>query len=202
MSPILYALPIISALIGWITNYLAVKMLFHPKFPLKILGVSIHGVFPKRQKQIAKKLGDLVANELFSISDLKVEVESMIATEETMDLIGKKIEKTIRNKLVQNFPMLSMFLTDEMVEKVTNLFKAELQEFLIETAQGIGSKIEEKISIEEIVREKVEAFSTDKLEEILYSIMKKEFRFIEITGAILGFLIGCIQVSLAIIGKF
>ena len=41
--------------------------------------------------------------------------------------------------------MLSMFLTDEMVEKVTNLFKAELQEFLIETAQGIGSKIEEKI---------------------------------------------------------
>ena len=202
MSPILYALPIISALIGWITNYLAVKMLFHPKFPLKILGVSIHGVFPKRQKQIAKKLGDLVANELFSISDLKVEVESMIATEETMDLIGKKIEKTIRNKLVQNFPMLSMFLTDEMVEKVTNLFKAELQVFLIETAQGIGSKIEEKISIEEIVREKVEAFSTDKLEEILYSIMKKEFRFIEITGAILGFLIGCIQVSLAIIGKF
>jgi len=202
MSPILYALPIISALIGWITNYLAVKMLFHPKLPLKILGVSIHGVFPKRQKQIAKKLGDLVANELFSISDLKVEVESMIATEETMDLIGKKIEKTIRNKLVQNFPMLSMFLTDEMVEKVTNLFKAELQEFLIETAQGIGSKIEEKISIEEIVREKVEAFSTDKLEEILYSIMKKEFRFIEITGAILGFLIGCIQVSLAIIGKF
>ena len=202
MSPILYALPIISALIGWITNYLAVKMLFHPKFPLKILGVSIHGVFPKRQKQIAKKLGDLVANELFSISDLKVEVESMIVTEETMDLIGKKIEKTIRNKLVQNFPMLSMFLTDEMVEKVTNLFKAELQEFLIETAQGIGSRIEEKISIEEIVREKVEAFSTDKLEEILYSIMKKEFRFIEITGAILGFLIGCVQVSLAIIGKF
>ena len=200
MSPILYAFPIISALIGWITNYLAVKMLFHPKFPLKILGITIHGVFPKRQKQIAKKLGYLVANELFSISDLKVEVESMIATEETMDLIGKKIEKTIRNKLVQNFPMLSMFLTDEMVEKVTNLFKTELQEFLIETAQGIGSKIEEKVSIEKIVREKVEAFSTDKLEEILYSIMKKEFRFIEITGAILGFLIGCIQLSLAIIG--
>lgn len=200
MSPILYAFPIISALIGWITNYLAVKMLFHPKFPLKILGITIHGVFPKRQKQIAKKLGDLVANELFSISDLKVEVESMIATEETMDLIGKKIEKTIRNKLVQNFPMLSMFLTDEMVEKVTNLFKTELQEFLIETAQGIGSKIEEKVSIEKIVREKVEAFSTDKLEEILHSIMKKEFRFIEITGAILGFLIGCIQLSLAIIG--
>ena len=167
MSPILYAFPIISALIGWITNYLAVKMLFHPKFPLKILGITIHGVFPKRQKQIAKKLGDLVANELFSISDLKVEVESMIATDETMDLIGKKIEKTIRNKLVQNFPMLSMFLTDEMVEKVTNLFKTELQEFLIETAQGIGSKIEEKVSIEKIVREKVEAFSTDKLEEIL-----------------------------------
>ena len=46
-----------------------------------------------------------------------------------MELIGKRIEKTIRNKLVKSFPMLAMFLTDDMVEKVTNLFKSELQDF-------------------------------------------------------------------------
>lgn len=42
--------------------------------------------------------------------------------------------------------------------------------------------------------EKVKNFSSDKLEEILYSIMKKEFVFIEIIGAVLGFLIGVIQI--------
>ena len=67
-----------------------------------------------------------------------------------------------------------------MVVKVTNIFKLELRDFLIEYSEDLSEKIEETLSIEQIVQEKVEAFSSDKL-EILNSIMKKEFRFIEIT---------------------
>jgi uncharacterized membrane protein YheB (UPF0754 family) len=95
--------------------------------------------------------------------------------------------------------MLAMFLTDEMVEKVTNLFKSELQDFLGESAQDLATKLEASLDVKELVRDKVEAFSSDKLEQILFSIMSKEFRFIEFIGAILGFLIGCIQVALTII---
>ncbi len=95
--------------------------------------------------------------------------------------------------------MLAMFLTDEMVEKVTNLFKSELQDFLGESAQDLGKKLEESLDVKELVREKVEAFSSDKLEQILFSIMSKEFRFIEMIGAVLGFLIGCVQVGLTMI---
>ena len=64
---ILYLLPLVAALIGWFTNYIAVKMLFHPKNPKGFLFVKIQGVFPKRQKALAQKLGDLVAEELFSV---------------------------------------------------------------------------------------------------------------------------------------
>ena len=95
--------------------------------------------------------------------------------------------------------MLAMFLTDEMVEKVTNLFKSELQDFLGESAQDLGKKLEESLDVKELVRNKVEAFSSDKLEQILFSIMSKEFRFIELIGAILGFIIGCVQVGLSMI---
>ena len=111
----------------------------------------------------------------FSVKDISNEIQSLIATEQSMDLIGEKIEKTIRNKLVQSFPMLSMFLSDDMVVKVTNIFKTELRDFLIESSRDLSEKIEERLSIEQIVKEKVEAFSSDKLEEILNSIMKKEF---------------------------
>jgi uncharacterized membrane protein YheB (UPF0754 family) len=163
------------------------------------LGISIQGVFPKRQKQLAEKLGKLVAEELFSIQEVTLKLKELATSEESMDLVGKRIEKTIREKLVKSFPMLAMFLTDDMVEKVTNLFKAELQDFLAESAQDIGNKLEESLDVKELVREKVEAFSSDKLEEILFSIMRKEFRFIEMIGAVLGFLIGCVQVGLTLI---
>ena len=199
MPPLLLLLPLIAALIGWLTNYLAVKMLFHPKLPIKILGVSIQGVFPKRQKQLAEKLGTLVAEELFSVKDVAQKLKELATSSESMELVGKRIEKTIREKLVKSFPMLAMFLTDEMVEKVTNLFKSELQDFLGESAQDLGRKLEDSLDVKELVRVKVEAFSSNKLEKILVAIMSKEFRFIEIIGAVLGFFIGCVQVGIILI---
>ena len=52
------------------------------------------------------------------------------------------------------------------------------------------------MNVEKLVRDKVSAFSSDKLEEILLGIMRREFRFIEGVGAILGFLIGLVQVGM------
>jgi uncharacterized membrane protein YheB (UPF0754 family) len=195
-SPLLYILPIIAAWIGWVTNYLAIKMLFYPHNPKKILGLTFHGVFPKRQAQIAEKLGDLVANELFSIHDISNTIEELSTQPEALDEVGKRIEKTIRGKLISSFPMLSMFLSDEMIEKVTNLFKGELEDFLRESARGLAFKMEESVNIQALVRDKVQTFSSNKIEELLVDFMKQEFRFIEKIGAVLGFLIGVIQVIL------
>ena len=196
IPPSLYILPILAALIGWITNFLAIKMLFYPHQPKNILGLTFQGVFPKRQAQIAENLGDLVANELFSMKDVAKKIEDFSTQPEALEEVGKRIEKTIRGKLISAFPMLSMFLSDEMIEKVTNLFKGELEDFLRVSAQGLAVKMEESLDIQAVVREKVQAFSANKIEELLIGFMEQEFRFIEKIGAVLGFLIGCVQVLL------
>jgi len=195
-SSLIYLLPILAALVGWITNFLAIKMLFHPHQPKKILGITFHGVFPKRQPQIAENLGSLVANELLSMKDVAQKIEDLSTQPEALDAVGKRIEKTIRGKLISAFPMLSMFLTDDMIVKVTNLFKGELEDFLKESAQELASKMEKSVDIQALVREKVQAFSSNKIEELLVGFMAQEFRFIERIGAVLGFVIGCIQVFL------
>lgn len=192
----LYLLPIVAALIGWITNFLAVKMLFHPREARKILFFTFHGVFPKRQKALADKLGDIVSSELISITDISSKIKEFASSDAVLNDVGKRIEATIRNKLVSTFPMLSMFLSDEMVEKVTSLFKIELKEFLEETSKSLGEKLENEIDIKKLVSERVTNFSSQKLEELLNQLMKKEFRFIELIGAIIGFLIGCVQIAI------
>ncbi len=192
----LFFLPIIAALIGWVTNYLAIKMLFRPREPINFLGLTFQGVFPKRQAQIAEKLGDLVARELFSMRDLGQSIEDHSINEETLAAVGKRIEKTIREKLVSAFPMLSMFLSDEMIAKATSLFKMELEEFIRDSSKLLAKKIEGSIDVKQMVEEKVRSFSSNKIETLFLGFMQREFRFIERTGAILGFLIGCIQVFL------
>ena len=196
---LLFLFPVLAALIGWLTNFVAVKMLFHPQNPIEVLGFSIQGVFPKRQSKLADTLGDLVANELFRVDQISQKIESFALSEENMKAVGNRIEKTIRGKLINTFPMLSMFLTDEMIQKVTLLFRAELEDFVADSVKQLTENFEKNLDVREIVRLKVSNFSHEKIEEILVALMKKEFKFIEVIGAAIGFLIGCFQVGLTLL---
>ncbi|WP_301924367.1 DUF445 domain-containing protein, partial [Ferruginibacter sp.] len=57
---------LLSTFTGWVTTWIAIKMLFHPRRPIKILGLTIQGIFPKNQRLIAEKLGQVVGKELLS----------------------------------------------------------------------------------------------------------------------------------------
>ncbi|HHT66442.1 MAG TPA: DUF445 family protein, partial [Clostridiales bacterium] len=50
---------IVGALIGWFTNYLAVKMLFRPIRPWRIplTKIELQGLIPKRREEIAVTIG-------------------------------------------------------------------------------------------------------------------------------------------------
>lgn len=61
------------------------------------------------------------------------------------------------------------------------------------------NNLQEDLDLEKIVTQKVSGFSSDKLEQILNDIMAKEFRFVEIIGGVLGFLIGLLQVLLTLL---
>jgi len=192
----IWTLPIISALIGWVTNYIAIKMLFHPRKEISILGIKIQGIFPKRQKALAEKIGKLVGEQLFSIADLKKEMQNETHLEGVKKLLDEKVESFLKSKITTLLPFVAMFINDELIGKIKNMIVEELTKSLPDIIAAFTDKLEKDIDIKSIVESKVAAFSIDKLEDMLFSIMQKEFKFIELVGAFLGFLIGCIQVGL------
>ena len=60
-------------------------------------------------------------------------------------------------------------------------------------------KLQQDLDLEKIVTEKVANFSSEKLEDILNQITKKEFVFLEFIGGAFGFIIGLIQVLIGIL---
>lgn len=189
----IYTLPFIAAIIGWVTNFIAIKMLFHPRKPVKVLFVTIQGIFPKRQKAIAERLGHVVANELFSFNDLKQVLVNKDTVTGLDEVLGSKIDDFLDNKLPQKMPMLALVLNKSLKQTIKSTLLEQFEEALPAMIDNLTSKLEGSLDIEKTVSEKVAAFSTDKLEQILFSILKKEFRFIEVIGAVLGFLIGVAQ---------
>lgn len=195
-SWIIFTLPFIAALIGWLTNYVAVKMLFHPREPVKLLFISIQGVFPKRQKALANKLGKIISNELFSVKDIVRHLKETATSKKVLDMAVNRVEQALTEKLPQSVPMLALVLTPKLVAKTRVTLMHQLKDLISDLTDSLSVSVEKDLDVHAIVEEKVTAFSSDKLEELLYAIMEKEFRFIELVGAVLGFAIGLVQVGI------
>lgn len=195
----LILIPIISGFIGWFTNWIAIKMLFHPREPRRILGMTIQGVFPKRQQQFAEKLGKLVSNELLSIHEIKRKITNPENLHHVMPYLEAKIDDFLRQKLSDVFPVISMFIGENTINQLKNVFLNELETMFPGLINAYMNKLEGALDLEKMVTEKVKGFSTDKMEEILVQIMSKELRFVEILGGILGLLIGLLQVGLTLL---
>jgi uncharacterized membrane protein YheB (UPF0754 family) len=201
MSILTLSIPLISAFIGWFTNWIAIKMLFHPRLPVKVLGITLQGIFPKRQVQFAQKLGKLVSEELLSFKDIEAKITSGDNLQQVMPLVETHIDNFLRNKLAAEMPIISMFIGDKTIEQLKSVFMKELESLFPVLMTTYMDKLKHELDLEAIVTEKVSNFSSDKLEEILQSIMSKEFKFIEVIGAVLGFLIGILQVFITWIGQ-
>ena len=190
----LLVIPLISAFIGWFTNWAAIKMLFHPKDPKRILGITFHGIFPKRQKIFAEKLGKMISAEFLSFEDIQQKITSPVNLQKLMPMIEAHVDNFLRNKLSDEMPFLSLFIGDKTIKSLKKIFMQELETLFPQIMKNYAGHLQHELDLEKIVTEKVSAFSTDKLEDILYQIMSKEFRFVEILGGVIGFIIGIVQV--------
>ena len=174
-------------------------MLFHPREPKKILGITFHGIFPKRQKQFAEKLGKLVSTELISFKEIKDKIIDPNNLNKLMPFVETKIDDFLRRKLSEVFPIISMFIGDNTINQLKGVFMQELESMFPEMINSYMKNLESQLDLEKIVTEKVYGFSSDKMELILNQIMSKEFRFVEIIGGVLGLIIGILQVLITIL---
>lgn len=191
-------IPVNAALIGWFTTWISVKLLFHPKKPIKILGLTFQGIFPKHQLKFGEKLGKLISEEFLSFDDIEDKIANPANLAKIMPEVDQHFSVFLREKLPKVFPMLSMFIGEKTIGSLKEAFMDEFAIIFPDLMKKYAGSLKQDLDLELIVQDKVKSFSSDKMEIILDSIMAKEFRFLEILGGIFGFIIGCLQMALAI----
>ncbi len=181
--------PLIGALIGYITNYIAVKMLFHPYNPIKIFGFTLPftpGIIPKRKPKLARAISNAVGNELFTEDDLAEILRSDKIKDTVSDAIYSKAEE-----LISKTPMeLSLDITSEeksieIKNKVCTLITGKIIEGAKEI--DIGTIISERGA--DVIKEKRSSlgmfgmFITDDLiNSLLDQLKNKVNEFIDTDG--------------------
>lgn len=198
----IYTLPFIAALVGWFTNFIAVKMLFAPKEPVNVLGIfKIQGIFPKNQQEVAEKIGKMVAEELLSSEDLKQRLNNPDNILSITELVDAKIDYYLNVTFPKQYPFTSRLVGDKRKVKLKGELMKEVNEQVPKVIDGYMENIEERFNVEQIIKDKVTDLPSEKLEDLIMKLLKREFKFIEYIGAVIGFVIGWIQVLMVTLGK-
>ena len=184
-------LAIIGGLIGYLTNVVAIKLIFRPINPIKIpiLYIEIMGMIPKRKSEIAATIGQIISEQFLSID----EIIDGIITDEDKDNITNYIKLKIKLILDEKMTLIPGTIKSLVQNYISDIIEDEIKSSIDELSEEIIIKANNRINIEEIVKNKINELDLYELEEIILTIVKNELRHIEILGLILGFFIGIIQ---------
>ena len=152
--------PLIGAVIGYVTNWIAVKMMFRPLKPIKLGKFKLPftpGIIPKNRNRIAKSIAVAINENLLTNSDL------------TSKLMSDDIQDSIKEK-VANFAMSDEILEDKILKTID---KQKFNQVRGNLTNKLSNSIYLSIleaNVGEIVGEQVELAASEKLKGSLLGI--------------------------------
>ena len=190
-----FLIPIIGAIIGYFTNFIAVKMLFRPLLPINIpiLNISIQGLLPSRRDELAVSIAESIESNLLSIESIIEEFDKEVIKEELNNIIKETIEKKINDNFKYVMPKM---LKDVSREILTDIVQEEIDNNFDSWMDNLANKIKDEVDLKEMIEEKIKSFPLIKVEEIVLEIADRELKHIEYLGGIIGFVIGLGQLLL------
>lgn len=185
-------MPLVGAFIGWVTNMLAVKLIFRPYHPFKLpfLPITFQGLVPKRRAELATKIGQVVEQELLSGDDILLQMRSPDMADKLLHTVKRAIAEVIIEKIPSWVPLsMQQLLVQAANETVTKTLPP-----LVERAiNQMGSEFKENFQVSVLVEEKLNTYPIEEIERIIVSVAARELKHIEILGGVLGFFVGLLQ---------
>ena len=171
--------PITGAFIGYLTNHIAIKMLFRPLNPWKVMGIKVPmtpGVIPSKRVDLARNFGEVVGEHLLTSKEIGKGLQNEVFQDHLYNLIKDKIEGLLRQDLGNlasiipakfrvYFDIGTKTLTYQVKEKIRNFIHSE--EFKEIAEQAIEQRIEDFLA------RKTEAVISGAQREAVYGFIEK-----------------------------
>ncbi|UZE97893.1 DUF445 domain-containing protein [Alkalimarinus alittae] len=191
-----FSLPIMAALIGWATNWVAIKMTF---YPLTFRGVSPflgwQGVVPRKAEKMASIVVDRTITRFGNMDDVFQKLEPEKITAQIISQIEPRIEEYIDEIMYEQQAVLWDNLPLSIKNKVYQWAHTQIPRRVEGLVADFGSELSELIDVKELFVEELK-----KHPELMVRIFKevgdKEFSLIVKSGLLFGFMFGFIQIPL------
>ncbi|MEX2659458.1 MAG: DUF445 family protein [Acidimicrobiales bacterium] len=192
-----WTMPIVGAVVGLGTNWLAIQMVFRPWEPTRFLGlITYQGMFPKRQPEIARDYGRIAAHEVLTPANLLRTLRERGDTERATAVV----REVVAERLDALQPMFEMLAGGATPPPPAVLAGAMLEELGREPGleAGIEAHLEERLGIDDMIEERLGGLPKPEFERMLRGVFEEDEIILIAIGGVLGFAVGSLQAALVL----
>ncbi|ACY14499.1 DUF445 domain-containing protein [Haliangium ochraceum] len=188
-------IPVVSAVVGWATNVVAIKMMFYPVDFVGVWKLGWQGIVPANATRMASASTQIITEKLLRLDELFANFDAEHFTgahlEEVMD---ETVEQVIEETAAKYAPEMWAGAQEAAKGHVRQMVRADVERVLSEILAEVGTQIEDILDLEAIV---VDTAERDRaiIGEMFQTVGAKEFDFIRRSGGYFGFLFGLVQLG-------
>ncbi|MBE9528421.1 MAG: DUF445 family protein [Proteobacteria bacterium] len=184
--------PVAGAAIGWLTNYVAIKLLFRPHTPVSIFGIKFQGIIPKRRREIARSIAKSIEREVLSSEDIAELLNTIEWKKEVEHIMEDLVEHRLTSNRLSKLPLVGL-VTENLSYHLKYLLTKEVLKQIDRKKGDIATKFKENLDLKNLMVSKIDKLDLMSFEGLLTDFISKELKHLEYLGGLMGLLIGIVQ---------
>lgn len=194
-----WVIPIFGGLTGWLTDWLALKLIFEPRQPARVFGIfPWHGLFMKRRDEVAADYGKMIADEVLTPANLIRGILNGPASDQLYELVQRHVRRAVDEQASVARPLLVFRMGSRNYQEMKRSVAQKIMEHAPETLLHVQDYATEAMDLHRTLIEKVKDLTDEEFEGLLRPIFKAEEWKLIAAGAVLGFLVGELQVQVMV----
>nr|WP_232373702.1 DUF445 domain-containing protein [Leptospira chreensis] len=192
--PVAWTLPIQGVIVGYLTNYLALEMIFRPLLPKKFLGLfTYQGLFLKRQSQVSRLYAKLVSEKILTPKNILSELIFGKASTDIIDIIRKEVIHHVDTITFLAKPALYAVGKIDEFDAAKERIAVAMADNAVEKSFHLEEYLGEALEIEIMMGDRMSALPPKDFESILRSAFQEDELLLILVGAALGAVVGWFQ---------
>jgi uncharacterized membrane protein YheB (UPF0754 family) len=190
-----FVLPLFGLLIGWSTDWLALKMIFLPREPKAFFGFyTWQGVFQKRRHQVAADYGDIIAREIITIPNLLEAILRGPKSDRLFQMITREVHRSIDAQASVAKPFVAIAVGTKRFQEMKQTAAAKAAERVPETIRHAEAYAINALDVRNTIVDRMRRLSSLEFESLLRPAFRQDEWKLIAVGAIIGGLVGELQV--------
>ena len=187
-----WVLPVAGFLVGYVTNWLAMNLIYEPREPVQIGPFKIQGVFIKRQREVATQFADVIADRVLTPENLVQHISEGPNRQRLLDILEGQVEESMKE--YERDAMVAMLVSKDKLEEAKADLLGRVRNADMSDSRQIKTFAGQSHRIHAQMEENLGALDADQFGGILRPVFQKDEWKLILAGGVIGTGIGALQV--------